>query len=492
MTPTIDEGDRVAKLMMTRQHPEIKAKQPIWRLIRESYQGGIAYNPSNLIEHPSESPKGYAARQKRAVFTNHLGPLAQIMSGFVYSQPPSRAGLEGSLAGFVANTSKGKALDEFMRGVCLNSALHVVAVVVDMPRRPDDVEVVSKADEIALGLTPFACQYLPWQICDLYVGEDGALEWILLDNSGRVAADPTKEEEQLITRRLWKKDTWQDFRVEQRVDKDGNSKPYYTSDPPETHGLGFVPVRMVAWQDLNDDQIADSPFEDIALQDRDYYNTDSEMREALAGGAFGLLTFQGSESEFPQSVQQSGLSSLSVLCYPPDREAPAFASKDGGDVTRFLLVLELIEKRILSKLGMDPDHDKKFVQSGVAKSLEFQKCQVILNGGIAAMQELELWMFRTALAWMDKASEADAVTVEYFRDPAGDDVEMRLNRLYRMLVLSPKEQFQQAVQELIATLTLLGAPAGAVEKILAGLQAPSAPQPTPPELAEAEAKSRAA
>jgi hypothetical protein len=436
-----------AEMMMTRTHSRIAAKQKIWRLIQQSYAGGVEYLPSeNLFRHPKEDREGFSERSRRAVYFNHVQPLVDIVSGFLYAQPPERE-IPAALAGFASMTSRGKSLEEFVQSVAIHSLQYTVGVLVDMPAAPEGIEIRTRADVAELGLQPFAVLYLPQQICDFATDEQGRLIWVLLDNTREVDEDPTAPRSSKVQRRLWTRTYWQDF---EKVQAPG-AKTEYVAGEPQEHGFGEVPFRFVNWRDLNQDQIAETPVEDIALLDRKYYNAESLLDEMLYSGSFKMLAFEGTSADLPGDIEAHGVSGVTVLTHPQGTQPPAFIGAGLEDVGAFLTALKHYEDQMLAKLGMDPDHDKKYVQSGVAKSLEFRKCESILEGGAKALEGLETWMLRAAATWLE--IEYDG-RVQYSRGFQGDILDAELARLYKLLLLRSETRYRQIIEKLIVRKSL--------------------------------------
>ncbi|MCF1577746.1 hypothetical protein, partial [Escherichia coli] len=62
-------------------------------------------------------------------------------------------------------------------------------------------------------------------------------------------------------------------------------------EEPRAHGVGYVPFHFVNWRDIEDDQISDSPMEDIAILSQQIYNVLSLLDEQLHTGTFSTLFF---------------------------------------------------------------------------------------------------------------------------------------------------------------------------------------------------------
>lgn len=422
-------------IIMSRIHPAISDKLPIWNLIADSYVGGDKYLRRNhLFRYVRETELEYRARLKRSVYFNHVQPLADILSGMLFNEPVLR-----DVQGFeylLDRAHKNKSLDAFMMNVSIYSLLYTCGILVDAP--DDAQEYATLADRQAAGKNPYCVFYHPFQICDFAFDDEGCLEWILLDNSYTDSCDPYSDAKKISTRRLWTEEFYQDFYA------NGDDKNReYSCDEPVMHGLGKVPFIFVNWKDVNDDYIADSPFEDIALLDRHIYNLLSYLDEMLASGTFKTLFFPLSPGEgVPEDLKKNGIGNLTVTPYDGSlSNKPFFDGPNLTEINPFIQAMQIYEKQILSKVGLDKDTEKSFAQSGIAKSLEYKKAESLLKLGAIQMENTEKEIFRLCALWEGKQFTGD---ITYSKTFSSDDIDAASKRLLAMFSEMPYQTVKNA------------------------------------------------
>ena len=164
----------------------------MFKLPDDSYKGGFAYRAGgHLKKYSRESKETHEQRQARAVYFNYIQPIVDILVGFIFRNPVERE-IPSLVEPLKENCYKGKSIDTFMRDIAVNSTLYTVGILVDSPNFNTE-EIQTEADRRARGLKPYPCVYYPYQIRDYAVGEDGALLWVLLDDSKVDNSNPLKE-----------------------------------------------------------------------------------------------------------------------------------------------------------------------------------------------------------------------------------------------------------------------------------------------------------
>lgn len=423
-------------LIMSRIHPAIMDKLPIWNLISDSYVGGDKYLRRNhLFRYVRETELEYRARLKRSVYFNHVQPLADILSGMLFNDPVQRTapGFE-----YIINKAhKNKSLDAFMMNVSIYSLLYTCGILVDAP--DDAQEYATLADRQNAGKNPYCVFYHPFQICDFNVDDEGCLEWVLLDNSFTDTSDPYSDAQKIYTRRLWTEEFYQDFYAVGEDEKNRN----YSCDEPVVHGLGRVPFIFINWKDVNDDYISDSPFEDIALLDRHIYNLLSYLDEMLASGTFKTLFYPLGQGEgLPKELVENGVGNLTVTPFDGSlSQKPFFDGPTLSEINPFIQAMQLYEKQILSKVGLDKDTEKTYAQSGIAKSLEYKKAESLLKLGAIQMENAEKEIFQLCALWEGKQFTGDIV---YSKTFSSDDIDAAAKRLLALFSEMPYQSVKNA------------------------------------------------
>lgn len=427
-------------ILISRRHPKISEKEEIWKLIYDSYLGGQAYKEGNyLFKHPKESTRSYEERSKRATYLNQISPIVNLLSGFLFYPPPIRRNTD--LVSYLFQ-QRGAILpmDMFIKNVAAHSLLFTCAVLVDSPEFNEE-EVQTERQRRDYGLYPYCTMYLPFYIRDFNIDQYGELNWILLDDSYTDNTDPFVEAESITRYTLWTKTYVQRFII------DSSNKEGVVAEEPRYHNIGKVPCRLVNWQDIDRDNIAESVMEDPALLSRSIYNTKSLLDEMMYIGTLRVLFYPSRDGELPAELQIGGIGSLSAIPFDGSVGQPFFDNARLDNVESYIKVIEMDIAEILRKIGMDTDQAKEFVQSGKAKKLDLLKIKTLLLNGAMSMQSLEKWICEMALAW-EKKNLPFGLEIVYNTDYEEADIENKLNSLSRFLFW-PFEKIRKAAYKVI-------------------------------------------
>lgn len=410
-----------------RRHPRIKEKLNIWKLIKDSYEGGEVYIKGNhLDQYVKETNPDFENRLKRSVRINYVRPLADILAGFIYKTKPERK-IPPDLEFLVERTSRKKGLDAFMHNLSIQSLLKTTGILIDSPNFDSNI-IKTKKDQVSNNLNPFVVMYDSSRIRDFSVDSDNNLEWVLLDNSMLDNSDINKESTIKKVYRMWTKEIFVDYTFTEK-----DKKEEITKGQEISHNLGEVPFRFVNWIDQNEDYISESIFEDISLLDRKLYNDLSYLDEMLAAGTFKMLFWPGSKDTVDKAIIRDGVSNLSLVCYPPDgSHEPEFKGASLSETNPYIEIMRFLLREMYGMVGLDnnPDREHMFHQSGEAADKEFEKTETILRMGAIQLQEAEQFIFKMASKWQSsKSYEKSKVT--YSTEFQTEDVDLQLNRLYK-------------------------------------------------------------
>ena len=434
-------------IIRTRRSKAIESRLPMFKLLDNSYKGGFAYRAGgHLKKYSRESKETHEQRQARAVYFNYIQPIVDILVGFIFRNPVERE-IPALVEPLKENCYKGKSIDTFMRDIAVNSALYTVGILVDSPNfNPEEIQ--TEADRRAMGLQPYPCVYYPYQIRDYAVGEDGALLWVLLDDSKVDKSNPLKEAKKKTIYRLWTAQVSQEFEIKKKSQNVDDWE--VIAGEPMPHPVGYVPFHFVNWRDLNDDMVSDSPMEDIAILSEQIYNVLSLLDEMLHTGTFKTLFFPVQKrGDLQEDIQKQGLFDIAVVeYYPAEGKEPTFQGPGLSDVEPFIEALKLYSYEIFRKVGMDVDRDKSYVQSGAAIGKEFEKVEALLRYGAKAMQETEEFIFRTAGRWLGQDID-DQVEIEYSKEFQRADIDIKLQRLFNVFNLGLRPIKQMALKGIL-------------------------------------------
>lgn len=427
-----------------RRNQILKQKERVYKLISDCYVGGYVFKAGNhLFQYSREQTAAYKKRTERAIYINHVQPLADMMVGFLYGDEPERV-YPNVIEDFMSQAWKGREFNTAMQYVAVNSLLYTVGILVDSPQFDPD-EIMTEADRQAAGLHPYMTIYYPWQIRDFSFSSRGELLWVLLDDSEMDATDPYAKPVEKTQYKLWTPEYYQMF----TVNEDEKGKKTVTEGDMIPHPCGKVPFVMANWKDIEMDFISDSVFEDIAYMSRTIFNYFSYMDEILASSAFKSLFFpvKDVEHDIPKIVQQKGFAESALIPFRGDLSGvPFFAAPEAGDIARYLDMMTFLGKEILRKVGLDKDEDKVGVQSGEAKRREFRKAAALLQMGARVLEQVETEVIKIACKWMGLSDPE--VSVKYSMDFDDEDIESKLKRLQAALEI-PIVEVQNRVYSIL-------------------------------------------
>ena len=377
-------------------------------------------------------------------------------------KPPARKNTEAAEWLNLKADNKHKSIDEFMKVVSTYSLLFTCGVLVDSPSFTLE-EAPTMKDRKDMGLDPYCVMYLPFSIVDFNIGDDGLLDWVLLDNTYHDNDDPFSEGVDIEIRRLWTRSTFQDFELVK--EKQGDS---VIAHPEQPHNVGYVPFRFINWKDDNSDFIAESVFEDPAMISQLIYNKLSEMDEMIASGSFKVLMYPTVDGTLPPAMVAGGIGALSAIPYPGSFKPPNFDGATLEDISPFLKAIEFYIAEILKKIGMDTDETKDYVKSGISKKIDFQKVRTLLTTGSNTLSRFEEWIFSTAAKWTGAESNAE---VHYTTHYADEDIQIKMDLLSELLILPYRKLRKTAITLIVKNLLTGEIPQTELEEIYAEIEA---------------------
>ncbi|PKL17881.1 MAG: hypothetical protein CVV49_08875 [Spirochaetae bacterium HGW-Spirochaetae-5] len=430
-----------AKLLATRQSDKIKDKLPIWNMIYNAYTGGKAFiTKDNLFQYRIEDNYRFQKRLDRADYTNHTQQLIDMMVGFVYSNTPKRD-IEEKYSYITDTIYKGKTLQSLMNMVATNCLKSTVGILIDAPADTPETE----AERMQSGMNPYAVYYAPSQIRDFEVDDNGELLWIILDNSYMDKTDPAADPEMKDIKRLWTRSFYQDVETVKKGDKET-----YILGEEIPNTLETIPFIFVNCRDNDSDLICDSPFEDIVIKSRLVFNIASWASEVLASSSFQLIFFPYDSQQDLEAITATfdpasgGMADLPVVPFKATSQAPFFAGPD-IDMDKFINMINHLSEEILSKFGMKKE-SKGSWESGVAKSIDFEKTEAFLKSLSLQLQECERKIVEYCGLYENKEINAK---IDYHFTYEKADIDKQLNRLAMAFTIPSQNTQRKAYKEMV-------------------------------------------
>lgn len=447
-----------ATIICTRRNKKLQDKTDIFNLVYDSYKGGKHYTDGNHLWNIStkESSQDFELRKERAIYINIIKPIISLLSAKLYSREVKR-NFPPSLDYVKENVGNGKSISKFMQDFAILSGLMTMGVLIDSPSEQEliDKQILTKKDAVESGKHPYVKRYFPWQIRDFYFDEMGKLEWVILDDTFYNAVNPFEKPEKQERYTLWTKTEFKRYR---RVkDSDNPKKAVYELEIEGKHPVGYVPFNMKSWEDSDDDNISDTSFEDAAIIARQIYNVMSYLDEMIAAGTFKHLFYPAPGPEkIPQEFLMNGTSGAMVTFFNGQFGQPFYAGADLQSVAPFIQAIEYYSAKIYEIFGQDQDRDKKYIQSGVAKELEFSKSETMLKSAAHTLEELEEWILITMSKYHTDItdSERGEIEVEYQKEYQSEDIDAKLAQLFQ-ITTTPfdslnKESWAEIVKVILA------------------------------------------
>ena len=296
--------------IISKPHAEWYLHHLRWRWLIDSWEGGEVYRMAtygydihgmpvrNLIRHKHEYPSiydqtyspqtgrppgtdpasqstddDYELRRARTPVPGFLAEVIETHLSKIYAREIDRQGPKDLTAWWLNVDGRGTTIDQWMAETVAPLLLccGCLDIVLDHPRKPEGVEVRSKADELSLGLDAVVASYiLPENLVWWDLGTQGEYRECLVREV---------QDDQSIIWRYWTKELWATY------DRSGQQV-----GEPFPHGYGAIPiVRLFDRRRPRMKNIGLPRYELIAELQREYYNRDSELVLSDSTQSFPLL-----------------------------------------------------------------------------------------------------------------------------------------------------------------------------------------------------------
>ena len=349
--------------------------QPRWKFLLESYVGGDMYRRGNhLNRYLKESDAEYQARIRVTPLDNQCASVISVYNSFLFREEPEREfnSIENlpELQEFLKDADfENRSLDHFMKEVSTWACVFGHCWV--MMSKPD-IGAITRADEIANNIRPYASLQTPLVVLDW--------NWTRTA-SGRYELDLYKYIEDLNgniqTIKEWTLDTITTSIVD-------TSKFKVLSKEVVPNNLGMIPAFAVYNERSIIRGIGTSAINDIADAQRFIYNATSEVDQSIRLNTHPSLVVSGEGTDV--GVGAGGLITMSNELNPDLKPYVLTFSVTGvPDIYQAInATIQSIEK--MANVGAVRATESRTL-SGVALETEFQ----LLNSRLSRMADnLEL------------------------------------------------------------------------------------------------------
>lgn len=380
-----------------------------WLFLNDAYTGGLDwYAGKNLEPYYKESREDYEMRLRMTGLDNHVRTVVGIYNSFLYRRPIHRElGEIESDAGYEAFLKDadldGQSFDAFIKQVSTKAMVYGnVWVLLDK----SDVDVVTRADELNLGIRPYASMFTPENVLDF--------EWQRQPN-GVYELTYLKLKEEVVNStqyiREYTKETISVYRLDAKEKTAKLHKEYENT-------LGKIPAVCVYASRSNTRGIGHSLISDIADLQKQIFE---EYNECIQ-----LIRISNHPSLVLQEGVEASAGAGSIVKLPQNQDPnlkPYLLQPNGGNIQA---ILESIEKKIeaidrMACLGGIRSIESRRL-SGIALTVEFNLLSAKLSDIAQQMEHAEeqIWKLYAEFQGLSYNGEIEYTRNFSIQDKAND------------------------------------------------------------------------
>ena len=419
--PTTDKINGLIK----RTHPEYDGLNTHWQFLEATYRGGRQWFDDNIFQYFKEGSSEYKSRVKRAYRFNHTREVVDLINKYLFRVHADRntADAPDSVKSFWQNVDgSGMNITEFVQTASRKASIYGCPYVVVDNTQTEVASNASKKDEVG---RIYAYLVRPEQVRDLSWGEDGEMNWILIEETVRDDADPFESSGKEIARyRLWTRHEWLLIEAEQDDNREPPAEVYRTSNGSANevvqqeqnyeitdggeHNLGFVPVIRVDNVPSDNRWSVPALINDIAYLDRAIANYLSNLDAIIQDQTFSQLAIPAQGLMPGEEGHNKVIEMGTKRVFTYDGEggaAPFYMSPDPKQAELIIGAIQQIINEIYHSVGLAGERTKQDNSkgidnsSGVAKAKDFERVNSLLIAKAQAMQSFERQLTRTVAAF---------------------------------------------------------------------------------------------
>jgi hypothetical protein len=332
--PSSKENEELKRLRSC--SPLYKEFYPHWDLYLSAYEGGPEFaNSKNLFKHIRENEEDYKDRCDRIHNMNYCESLVDFFTNFIFAEVINRDGGKNGdwYRKFIEDVNKkGESIDAVMRQISDDSQIFGMSyILVDAPPLPTDPgTIVTKQNELDLGIRPYWVVMKPDEITDWVVDQFGAVQYAKRKQCMCDIACGMKRELEEYT------EFYPDHTDITVVDVTDPSKPVLGPKQPFPNPMGLVPIVVARFKRSKRHPFMGLSFlRDFAGNQREIMNLTSLLQEFLYRQCFNMLAME-TDTLVPLKEQEDGaVGTGNVLQFPKGGEAPKYISPP-ADPAKFL------------------------------------------------------------------------------------------------------------------------------------------------------------
>lgn len=421
VAPVTDDQKKL-RALIERRHPEYEENKDHWDFLEDTYEGGREWFKENVFRYIKEGDTEFADRLTRAYRFNHSREVVDLLNKYLFKQNIQRNETDApeSVKRFwKKSTRNGLGIKELSRQISKKTSIYGrIGIVIDTTNGAGAAPVLSKAEEKSSGVRTYAYTVGPEQLLDYAFDDDGALQWVLIEECVRDAADPMESSGEEVERyRLWTKTDWQLY----QEFKEGRRKVIKLVDSGQ-HNLGIVPV-VLADNIISDEEYsAQALIDEIAYLDRAVANYLSNLDAIIQDQTFSQLAMPA-QNVLPGEDNYTKLTEMGtkrIFLYDGESNTqPFYLSPDPKQAQMILAVINKIINEIYHTVGLAGERTKQDNavgidnSSGVAKAYDFERVNALLAAKADSLEVIENKIATIVAKWSGEDVTAEKELVSY-------------------------------------------------------------------------------
>lgn len=458
-TKYLEIGDFEGKSKQSSEIKRLRRTSPLWdeysgqwSFYLSAYEGGPDFAcGENIFKHIRENQEDFNDRVKRLHNINYCEPIIDFYTNFIFTESIERNG--GKNADWYNTFCKdvnrrGDSVDDFMRDVSDDMQIFGMSyILVDAPQAPTK-EMVSKADEEALGIRPYWVLVKPEEITDWVVDEFGAYLYV--------------KRKQYTTRidgamNVLSVERYTEYTPEEivvsEIDITTPGKPRYLGRQVLVNELRRVPLVVARHKRSKKDPYMGLSFlRDFAFNNREIMNLTSLLQEFLYRQAFNILTMQVDTNGLPQQEgSDTIIGANNILEFPKDADRPDYIYPP-AEPARFIQdERSRIQQEMFRRAAQDTLNElfNGEKASGFSQAQSFSKTVPFISSRADILETVENQLMQLTMEMMSKDWDGKIKYKDRYELTNLTDALTQLQILVRDLQLPSEEFVKQELKRMV-------------------------------------------
>ena len=438
--------------IFNRRHPEYAANISGWERSRAAYSGGEEYIDSALIRHISEIDIEFAERRKRAYYFNYPRAIAQRITQYVFSSEPVRRNADPVIAEDFDRS--GRRASEVMRQ--LSTMLNVYGRAWLWVESPCFEGTKSLQETKKERLRPYCRAVSPFDVTDWSYGEDGKLQWAVINERVYRNDDPFTDAVTIRRARLYTRESWRIFEATESGAAETASGINPTGEVPllpvtEPDGFGIFSRH---W------------FEDVVRISEAILNNESEAQMNVVKQMFGMLVVSDAFFRGARQLSDKGCSgfaptvarSAAIVESAEEKGISRYISPGGVASSVIRAENSALKRELYDVVGLAVQNQSREAQTAESKEWDFQNVCQFLAARSDILEQAETGAWKLINAFDPSIPVPEVI---YNKKFAVRDLPGAISGLLQLASLSNNSQefddaLRQTASELLCSLSPLG------------------------------------